>query len=126
MESHLDEEQQPIQSDQKLPLFQVPESDRPPNCYPDEYLDLEEVDAIFSTSYEMMIKEAFRDNKHFILAKIQTRSLTSYVQSHSHFFNAYGIMKLIFKKKRDEFVGRFHHQFPITAKNPLTNNVSLT
>jgi hypothetical protein len=101
----------------------VPETVRAPGTHPDEYLDLEEVDAIFSTSYEMMIKEAFRDNKHFILAKIQTRSLTSYVQSHSHFFNAFGIMKLIFKKKRDEVVGRFHHQFPITAKNPLTNNV---
>ena len=72
-------------------------------------LDIIETDPIFSTSYEMMIKEAFRGDKHFILAKIKTRSQTSYVQSHSHLFNAYGIMRLIFKKRRGEIVGRFHH-----------------
>ncbi|TNV79911.1 hypothetical protein FGO68_gene15764 [Halteria grandinella] len=76
----------------------------------------------------MMIKEAFRDDKHFLLAKIQTRSTSQIngaftVHSHSHFFNAYGIMKLIFKKRRDEIVGRFHHNHPMSAKNPLTNNL---
>ncbi len=71
MENYQDEEeQQPIAQEQKLPLFLIPENDRAPGVQPDEYLDLTEVDAIFSTSYEMMIKEAFRDNKHFILAKI--------------------------------------------------------
>jgi hypothetical protein len=87
----------------------LPKQDRKPGQQPEEYLDILEIDPIFSTSYEMMIKEAFRADKHFILTKIQTRSMTSYVQSHSHFFNAYGIMKLIFKKKRDEIIGRFHH-----------------
>jgi hypothetical protein len=61
----------------KLPLFMTPEAERPPNTRPEGYVDLSETDAIFSTSYEMMIKEAFRDNKHFIIAKIQTRSITS-------------------------------------------------
>ena len=42
----------------------------------------------------------------------------------SHFFNAYGILKLLFKKRENEFVGRFHERFPITAKNPITNCVS--
>lgn len=40
----------------------------------DGYLDIKEVDPIFSTSYEMMIKEAFRADKNFILAKMKTRS----------------------------------------------------
>jgi hypothetical protein len=40
----------------------------------EEYLDLKEVDPIISTSYEMMIKEAFRADKHFLLAKLKTRS----------------------------------------------------
>lgn len=39
----------------------------------------------------------------------------------SHFFNAYGILKLLFKKRESEFVGRFHERYPITAKNPITN-----
>ena len=99
------------------------EADRKPGQEPDEYLNIAESDPIFSSSYEMLIKETFRDHKHFIIAKIQTRSITAYVQSHSHFFAAYGIMKLIFKKRRDEIVGRFHHEHPISAKNPLTNNV---
>ena len=34
-------------------------------------------------------------------------------------------MKLIFKKKgAQEFVGRYHDKFPISAKNPITNAVS--
>lgn len=36
----------------------------------EDYLDIKEVDPIFSSSFEMMIKEAFRADKHFILAKM--------------------------------------------------------
>lgn len=42
-------------------------------------MNIAESDPIFSSSYEMLIKETFRDNKHFIIAKIQTRSITAYV-----------------------------------------------
>ena len=42
----------------------------------------------------------------------------------SHFFNAYGILKLLFKKRGEEFIGRFHDRYPITVKNPITNCVS--
>ena len=97
----------------------LPRDERKPGSGPDERLEIGETDPIFSTSYEMMIKEAFRADKHFILAKIKTRSVAA--QAHSHFFNAYGIMRLIFKKKGTEVVGRFHHLHPLTAKNPLTN-----
>lgn len=72
----------------------------------------------------MLIKEAFRADKHFILAKMKTRSTNAFTQSHSHFFNAYGILRLIFKKRQEDIVGRFHHKYPMSAKNPLTNNVS--
>ena len=47
------------------------------NIVPDDFLDLSETDPILSTSNEMMIKEAFRADKHFILAKIKTRSVAS-------------------------------------------------
>ena len=43
----------------------------------------------------------------------------------SHFFNAYGILKLIFKKRGADFIGRFHDRYPITVKNPITNCVSI-
>lgn len=113
------EEQLPISHEQKLPLFLNPNKPNAPN----EYLTLNDDDPIFATSFEMLIKECFRDNKHFILAKMQTRSVTSYKQSHSHFYNAYGILGLIYQKRRDEIVGRFHHLYPISAKNPMTNQV---
>jgi hypothetical protein len=73
----------------------------------------------------MMIKEAFRADKHFILAKMKTRSSTAKtgIQTHSHYFNVHGIMKIIFKRKGDEIVGRFHPKYPLAAKNPLTNQV---
>ena len=38
------------------------------------YLSLDENDAIYSSSFALMIKEAFRDDKHFIVAKLQSRS----------------------------------------------------
>jgi hypothetical protein len=41
--------------------------------------------------------------------------------NHSHFFSAYSILRLIFKMKGSEFVGRFHENYPITVKNPITN-----
>jgi len=53
----------------------LPREERKPASGPDERLEFKETDPIFSTSYEMMIKEAFRADKHFILAKIKTRSL---------------------------------------------------
>jgi hypothetical protein len=57
----------PNPSDDKLPLYIDTE-------IPNEYISIKEIDPIFSTSYEMMIKEAFRADKHFILAKILTRA----------------------------------------------------
>ena len=37
-------------------------------------------------------------------------------------FNIYSIVKLIFKKRGEEYVGRFHSECGVTALNPLTNN----
>ena len=55
----------------------LPRNERKPGSGPDERLEIGETDPIFSTSYEMMIKEAFRADKHFILAKIKTRSVAA-------------------------------------------------
>lgn len=53
----------------KLPLFIEDEN------HVDDFLDLKEVDPITNSSFEMMIKVAFRSDKNFILAKVKTRSL---------------------------------------------------
>ena len=87
-----------------------------------------------------MIKDAFAEGKHFMLAKIQTKQEITASNNasdtktptdqhnntvnHNFFYNAYGILKLLFQKKNGYFVGRFHERFPITAKNPVTNSVS--
>ena len=68
------EEQRILSTEGKLPLFMSPDH----GAMPDEYITITDDDPIFATSYEMLIKECFRDNKHFILAKMQTRSVTSY------------------------------------------------
>ena len=70
-----------------------------------------------------MIKEAFAQNKNFYLAKMQTRNNRQFTKSHSHFYNIYGILKLLFKKRNEEIVGRFHHKYIISVKNPITNAV---
>lgn len=55
------------QEPDKLPLYE--EIDKVSG-----YLDLKENDCIYMSTFEMMIKEAFRADKDFILAKMSTRS----------------------------------------------------
>ena len=43
-----------------------------------DFLDLEEMDAIYGSMFGMMIKEAFRDNKNFIVARVKSRGQDKY------------------------------------------------
>ena len=76
-----------------------------------ETLQLAEFDAIFANDYKTMIKESFQNGKHFFLAKILSRGGIHRALNnedspskgnilvepdHSHWFNAYGILKLLF------------------------------
>lgn len=92
----------------------------------------------------MMIKEAFRADKHFIIAKLSSRGADKFVSEEcpssydvetevenllkqegeiiSNYFNVYSIIKLLFQKKGEDFVGRFHPEIAITSINPLTNS----
>ena len=38
-----------------------------------ETLQLNEIDPIFATTFDQMIKESFAEGKHFFIAKIQSR-----------------------------------------------------
>ena len=112
-----------------------------------ELLDLNETDAIYGSTFAMMIKESFRNDKNFIVAKLKCRGTDKFEfgdfnefpnsydlteeselirnqEGHliSTHFNVFSIIKLIFKKKNDEFIGRFHQTHSISAKNPLTNS----
>jgi hypothetical protein len=89
-------------------------------------LRLDENDPIFATTYKQMISESFAEGKHFFLARVISKSLDAMelTQNHSQFFNAYGILKLLFKRRQNELVGRFHERYPISVKNPITNSVS--
>ena len=54
-----------------------------------------------------MITESFAEGKHFFLAKIVNKNMNKGPTNeedmdglnHSHFFNVYSILKLLFKKK---------------------------
>lgn len=92
-----------------------------------DLLTLADTDPIHAATFEAMIQEAFAEGKHFFVARIRSRqdqSAESEVscKTHSHYFNAMGILKIIFQKKgAAQFVGRFHDRFPISARNPVTN-----
>lgn len=106
-----------------------------------DFLDLNEIDCIYGSKFGMMIKEAFRDDKHFILARLRSRGQDKFENEEENDegkeaeklllkeskivvndFNIYSIMKILFKKKDGEYIGRFHQKYPITAANPLTNS----
>jgi hypothetical protein len=40
----------------------------------EDFLDLDEVDCIYGSKFSLMIKEAFRDDKHFIVARLKSRA----------------------------------------------------
>lgn len=85
-------------------------------------LDLQDMDGILGTSYEMLIKEAFRADKHFVVARMKSRHESSFTKQFSSFFSAFSVIKLIFKKKGEEIISRFHGTCGISAKNPITNH----
>ena len=43
-----------------------------------DFLDLSESDAVYGSMFNMMIKEAFRDNKNFIVARVKSRGQDKY------------------------------------------------
>ena len=47
---------------------------------PSDFLDLNEIDCIYGSKFSMMIKEAFRDDKHFILARLKSRGTDKFDQ----------------------------------------------
>lgn len=40
----------------------------------EDFLDLNESDCIYGSKFSLMIKEAFRDNKNFIVARLKSRA----------------------------------------------------
>ena len=108
-----------------------------------EFLDLSETDCIYGSEFQMMIKEAFRADKHFIVAKLKSRGTDSFNMDYTskydlhseitkileqegevvnNYFNVYSILKLLVRKKGQDFVGRYHPEFAISSLNPLTNS----
>lgn len=85
----------------------------------DDFIDLDEVDCIYGSIFAMMIKEAFRNDLNFIVAKLKSRGTDKFERSSpsvndeedylsilaqegkvvSNHFNIYSIMKILFKKK---------------------------
>ena len=43
-----------------------------------DFLDLNEIDCIYGSKFGMMIKEAFRDDKHFIFARLKSRGIDKF------------------------------------------------
>jgi hypothetical protein len=108
-----------------------------------EYLDLGETDCIYGSEFGMMIKEAFRADKNFVVAKLKSRGTDNFDMDYTskydlqteifkildqqgevlnNFFNVYSIIKLLVRKRGDDFVGRYHPDSAIASLNPLTNN----
>ena len=89
--------------------------DQPPNA------DIEEIKQQMGSGYESTSKKQQQQRKQ----SVDFVEGFEDAMNHSHFFSAYSILRLIFKMKGSEFVGRFHENYPITVKNPITNQVSI-
>jgi len=75
-----------------------------------EFLDLSESDAIYGSTFAMIIKEAFRADSNAIIAKVRSRGQDKFNESSSdlllfvkqegtvvdNYFNAFSSLKLLF------------------------------
>jgi hypothetical protein len=68
-----------------------------------------------------MIKQSFRDDKHFILAQTKSKSEFDSELKFSN-YNAYSIVKKILRKKDEEFICRYTEDCGTTVLDPETNN----
>jgi hypothetical protein len=87
-------------------------------CTVDEIL-LTEEESISGTSFNQILRE---NDGNLIIARVQTRDKRNFRKKYFHYFYAPNLIKILFSTFSTILRSRYHNEFPITSKNPLTNN----
>ena len=80
---------------------------------------LTEEEPISGTPYNQILIE---NDGNLIIARVQTRDKRDFRKKYFHYFYGPNLIKILFSTFNTILRSRYHNEFPITSKNPLTNN----
>lgn len=90
-------------------------------------VELDDTEAISNSSYRDLIEDACKAGQSMIIARLQTRDKADFRKKYFHHFYGPNLIKILFKvfqmPGQQILQSRYHQDYPITAKNPLTNQV---
>lgn len=110
----------------------------------DLLIPCKEIEAISGASYAYLIAESVKNQKGFIFARVKTRSNQDHTKKFYHYFYAANLIQLLVRpnisfldqilneqnqhldrddNKKHILRSRYHNDYPLTVKNPLTNQV---
>lgn len=74
-----------------------------------------------------MIITAFKQDKDFIIAKVKSKGnheadKSNHIEENIEYYKAYVMIKILFRKKDDEYVSRFYEHQGMTALDPVSKN----
>lgn len=88
---------------------------------------LDDTEAISNSTFRCLIEDAAKDNQSIIFARLQTRDKADFRKKYYHHFYGPNLIKILFKvfnlPGSQVLQSRYHQDYPIVVKNPLTNQV---
>ena len=74
-----------------------------------------------------MLKNAFCQDKNLLIARVRSRgnysdSKLEYIEQDSNLYNAYVMIKILLRKKDDEYVSRYDEHQGMTSLDPVSKN----
>lgn len=87
------------------------------------HFQLEDIEPIANTSFKQML-----DERHVILiARVKTRDKQNFRKTYYHYYYGPNLIKILFQALQlpTESIlrSRYHNLYPITSKDPITNQV---
>lgn len=86
-------------------------------------LQLDEIEPISGVTFGTLAC----DSQHIIIGSVQTRDRTDFRKKYVHHYYGPNLIRILFSTfqlpNEQILRSRYHHEFPITAKDPLTNEV---
>lgn len=89
-------------------------------------IDLAEFEAISGGTFGSLTAEYAAKDLSMVVARMKTRDKVNFKKCYYHYFLVSNLVPLLFRKPllnlTDEIlISRYHQQYPLTVKNPLTN-----
>lgn len=92
----------------------------------DEF-SMDDMDAISNASFKQLILDAAKHESPLIIGRVRTRDKANFRQKYYHNYYGPNLIKILFKcfNAANEQVlrSRYHVEYPLNAKDPLTNSV---